>query len=122
MFAKILVDEKNSPFFYIYFLRSSETGLVKVGRTKNLIRRIATLTEEMGGHLYLLCSIPTFDHSTESYVVQLLKPYRATGREWFYIDDKDLRDVIVEVVRGVRHWTDEPIARVRQYELVEGPR
>ena len=58
----IRIDDCRTSYFCIYVVKSSETGLVEVGRTRNLGERLSHLTAQMGKHpLTLLCAIPTHD-------------------------------------------------------------
>lgn len=69
----------------IYFLRSLETGLVKIGTTKNYHARLTALQAEHG-ELQLL-GVTEGSYFEERDLHQRFAEYRAdhvSGREWFY--------------------------------------
>ena len=117
--ASVSVLDFVAPYHYVYFIRALNTGLVKIGRTKNLGHRFAQLTS-LVGPLKIIGCIPTFDPYLENQIHRLLKSHqvrlgdKAVGlTEWFQLSDEVAVIVIKEILRGIRSWSEEPTARVR---------
>jgi hypothetical protein len=133
--SDVSVLDKVVPFHYVYFVRARKSGLVKIGRTKNLGQRLQELTAYVGP-LTLLCCIPTFDPYLETQVIKFLKSHSKNlhwttleegGREWFTIEDEQLFIILKEILKGFRNWSDaapsrieagKSFVRVRDGELV----
>lgn len=114
MVVEVKVLDKITPFHYVYFVRANETGLTKIGRTKNLGQRFAGLKSRVGP-LTLLCCIPTFDSYLETQILKILRSHSIDGkeREWFTLPEEVLFIVIKEVLRGFRNWSEEPTPRIQ---------
>ena len=66
-----------------YIVRNNTNGLIKIGRSRDVERRVRSLSTAAGSELELLCTI---DKDIENELHHKFSNYRTTG-EWF--DDKD---------------------------------
>jgi len=72
-----------------YILKNPDTNLIKVGKTKNLGKRIASLSREFGVELIL---IGWCDTDFENIIHEDYKEKRKYG-EWFNLSDDDVLDI-----------------------------
>lgn len=70
----------------VYLLRSSKTGLMKIGYTKHLGKRVRELSNAQGGELRIVDTIPG-SKQLERDLQNTLSEYRTQG-EWFMNDEK----------------------------------
>lgn len=70
----------------IYFIDDCERGLIKIGMSKNVTRRLRSLRKEFGGHLRLITSFAG-PGDLETYLHRNLVDWRVTG-EWFEPSDQ----------------------------------
>lgn len=77
---------------YIYFLKA-DNGLIKIGRTKDLDKRLDHFTTKLPYKLELIHSIKTSDYvGLEESFHDKYKANRKRG-EWFDLDDSDIEDI-----------------------------
>lgn len=76
--------------FGTYIIENLDTGLYKIGRTKNIVKRINDLKKEHGDNLVL---IAFKSEDIEAELHELLKYNRFFG-EWFNCDLNQILDVI----------------------------
>lgn len=75
-----------------YIIENKDTGLYKIGRTKNIVKRLYDLKKEHGSNLFL---VAFKDEDIESLLHEKLKFYRFFG-EWFNCDINLILDIINE--------------------------
>ena len=82
---------------YLYAIRDSESGYVKIGYSINPHDRLRELQTGSGGKLELIHSEPVADRCArllEQSLHRELNPLRVRG-EWFRIDESFARNAIV---------------------------
>lgn len=81
---KALTDIVNSlDVGFVYFIRDTSSGMVKVGKSKNVWKRLKTLQNSTPGTLEILKTVATLSKSElESTFHKALKDYKVLG-EWF---------------------------------------
>lgn len=81
---------------FVYFLSAEEAGVVKIGVTDDLDRRIGSITRMSPLPLELLLAIPG-DHKVESQMHERFKAQRLHG-EWFSTTDGKILEFIAAYV------------------------
>lgn len=77
---------------FVYFIKA-DNGLIKIGKTKDLNKRLDHFTAKLPYRLDLIHSIKTDDtQELEEYFHNKFSKKRKRG-EWFELDDKDIREV-----------------------------
>jgi len=79
----------------VYFVASVDHALIKIGKTKDVARRFASLSNMSPAPLRLAYTVE-YDVSLESRIHDYLSDYRAHG-EWFHAAPE-----VVDFVRGVK--------------------
>jgi hypothetical protein len=80
----------------VYFIAAVDAGKIKIGKTTNIQKRMATLTTMSPVPLQLVHSVQ-YDNNLERRIHEHLKEYRAHG-EWFHADKP-----VLEFVRNVKN-------------------
>jgi hypothetical protein len=83
----------------VYFIAAPDVAMIKIGKTVDLKKRMATLRTMSPAPLELACTIE-YDAGLEARIHQYLKKYRSHG-EWFHATK--------EVVDFMRGYCDEGI-------------
>jgi Meiotically up-regulated gene 113 len=100
----------------VYVLRSGNSSLFKIGRTRNLGRRMEQLASGNPDRLTLFDSIETDDAAAcETYLHHRLRSRRSKdsdATEFFDLDPEELRDVI----QDARAFLDDFIPKQREAE------
>jgi hypothetical protein len=87
----------------IYFLRSRTTGLVKIGMSRNLPKRIEGLKRILPDKIDVLALLPAADCAgAENSIHRFLSDNRSHG-EWFRATGEDIE-------AAIRHWVLEVAA------------
>lgn len=68
----------------VYFLRASAQGPIKIGKARDITRRVATLQTALPDELHLLLTIPGYGHE-EAWFHKRFEHLRLRG-EWFHAD------------------------------------
>ncbi len=91
----------------VYFARSTKTGLIKIGSSRNVKQRMKTLSWAEGATVILLYAVrsrsPILD---ERHAQDCLKEYRVRG-EWFRINDSHIQQArrsLVDLHRRQYEW------------------
>lgn len=71
----------------VYLLRDSNTGLVKIGRTTDINKRLSSLQTGHPSHLQLLHTIDCADYILEEAFLHSILRYFRTRGEWFRLSD-----------------------------------
>lgn len=81
---------------YVYFVKSTETNFVKIGRTTNLKSRIKSMQTVSPFELELFASYETTDSEAEEILAHdFFEDHHKRG-EWFEISDCEILDFIKE--------------------------
>lgn len=76
---------------YIYLIESLETGQFKIGKTKNVKRRLKTLQTGNGGKLKIIEIFQTkYPNKLESYLHNYFSHEKTIG-EWFTFSHGDIK-------------------------------
>lgn len=87
--------------YSIYFARSVNSGLIKIGRTQQLESRLALLGRPCnGGRVELLAVVETKFEDAEQVFHKMFRAFLAKGREWFSIGEDEVREAI-------RRWDED---------------
>jgi len=79
----------------VYFIAAVDAGKIKIGKTVDIEKRLATLRTMSPVDIELVCTID-YDEGLERRIHEHLKEYRANG-EWFYADQP-----VLDFIRGYR--------------------
>lgn len=91
--------------YSIYFARSVNSGLIKIGRTQELWNRLRNLSNPCnGGRVELVASIDTQIFEAEQVFHWMFRNFRVEGRsrEWFAISAEQVSEGLVRWERS-RH-------------------
>lgn len=96
----------------VYFIAAVDAGVIKIGRTNNIDKRLATLRTFSPVELKLVCTV-NYDDGLEKRIHQHLKEYRSHG-EWFYADKP-----VLDFIRGYQQhgivWVVERVGDASPY-------
>lgn len=82
---------------YVYFIKNHNSGLVKVGYSKNPWARLAELRRNYGSELSVVATIKTVEKSEVS-IHAALAEFRVEG-EWFF-ESECIKSLILAIVAG----------------------
>jgi hypothetical protein len=97
---------------YVYFITNPDTGLVKIGYSKNPWARLAELRRSYGSELNVVATIKTVDKSEVS-IHATLADYRVEG-EWF-VENECIKSLISQVAAGQITTVDATRSYVESY-------
>lgn len=72
--------------YYLYVLKNSPQGNIKIGRTKDIMTRLKSLSgSNTGGNILVKIAVsdPTYLYTLEGLLHLEFKNYRIPGTEWF---------------------------------------
>lgn len=96
----------------VYFIAAVDAGMIKIGKTRDMKKRMATLRTMSPVGLEVVCTI-AYDDSLEKRIHEHLKEYRAHG-EWFYADKP-----VLDFIRGYREngvrWVVDQVGEAGHY-------
>lgn len=81
---------------YLYVLENAPQGNIKIGRTKNIMRRLRSLSgSNTGGNALVKIAVspPTYLYTLERLTHWAFARYRISGTEWFCGEDLDFATV-----------------------------
>jgi len=108
------------PVGYVYIYRSGDTNVFKIGKAKDVQRRIKTHATGNPEPLTEFDVIETEHYvQCETYLHHRLrsKQYRrGEGKEWFEVDPDELRGLIVDA----RHYADEVVPMIAECATLSG--
>lgn len=81
---------------YLYVLENAPQGNIKIGRTKNIMRRLRSLSgSNTGGNtlVRIAVSSPTYLYTLERLAHWAFAAYRIPGTEWFCGEDLKFSEV-----------------------------
>lgn len=114
-YASDMIDRaRQDPFersMWVYFLRESGIGAIKIGTSKNVALRVRSIASGMPHGLTLLATMPGW-HRVETLVHQLFEHARIRG-EWFR-PIPELLEYIDEIKSSSEHTSPtSPVEEVR---------
>lgn len=77
----------------VYFIKSEETGLIKIGYSKDLMGRINGLRQEHKAEMELIHYISTYDSVGLEQVMHTLFSEKRINGEWFDLSEEDIRRI-----------------------------
>jgi hypothetical protein len=92
--SKGLTPGESKQIGYVYFIKDESSGLIKIGRTKNIERRTAIFRKTFKFTITLLQHVKTLNY--EKIELALHKHYdkkRMRG-EWFKLDSMDIEQIL----------------------------
>lgn len=85
--------KKNLQKGYVYFIKSLDTGLIKIGRSGEVEKRLNQISKELEEQLVLIRKIPQENSvKAEKELHQLYAEYRKFG-EWFNLPETEIRKI-----------------------------
>jgi hypothetical protein len=75
---------------YVYFIRHQKSGLIKIGRTKNLERRISIFTKRLQSPIKLVHSIQTLNYEKIELAFHRYFDAKRKMGEWFALVEADV--------------------------------
>lgn len=93
----------------VYLIKDTNTGLVKIGRTTDVSKRLSSLQIGHPSHLQLLHTIDCSDYKQEEAFLHSILRYFRTRGEWFRLSDD-----IIEWICSIP--TDPSITTRKDYE------
>ncbi len=103
---------------WIYFVKSNDTGLIKIGYTRDLGRRLSSLRlRSVAGMTLITTTKSAYGPADENYLHRYLNRFRAYG-EWFRITER-------QAFAARRHlyahkWPHTPVNTQRRYVYIHG--
>lgn len=115
---KLTLDEKKLLFVArhslttVYFIAAVDAGKIKIGKTVDLKKRLASLSTMSPVDVTLVCSVD-YDDGLEGRIHRHLSEYRSHG-EWFHADP-----FVLDFIRGYRdggiRWLVEQVGESGEY-------
>ena len=88
---------------YVYFIKNEDNGLIKIGKTNNLNKRLKQIKRQfthlglMAPELTLIEYMETEDSTKlEKIAHEKFKQYRAIG-EWFSINELQIKQCVIDM-------------------------
>lgn len=80
---------------YVYLLKHPSTGLYKIGKTKNIEKRLKEFKTGNPDNIFLLKSFESKDfYSKIESILHNLYQTQRVQNEWFDLDDKDVNNFL----------------------------
>lgn len=87
---------------HVYFIKNTFTNNYKIGKTKNLDKRLKQLQTGCDSQLIIYKYIETINFKTETHIHNYFKKYKILG-EWYNITSNDI-DKIIELIDGSHNY------------------
>lgn len=95
--SKDLLPGESKQIGYVYFIQNKSSGLIKIGRTTDIERRIAEFTKMFSFPIELIQHFKTLNYEKiEKSFHAFYKPKRKYG-EWFKLDELDIEQILKKV-------------------------
>jgi hypothetical protein len=78
---------------YVYFIQHQKSGLIKIGRTKHLERRIAIFTKRFQSPIKLIHSIQTLNYEKIELAFHQYFHNKRNMGEWFSLGEADIEQI-----------------------------
>jgi hypothetical protein len=92
--SKDLLPGESKQIGYVYFIQNKTSGLIKIGRTRDIERRVAIFTRLFSFPIDLIQHFKTLNYEMiEKSFHTFYKSKRKYG-EWFKLDEQDIEQIL----------------------------
>jgi hypothetical protein len=92
--SKDLLPGESKQIGYVYFIKNKTSGLIKIGRTRDIERRVTIFTRLFSFPIELIQHFKTLNYEKiEKSFHTFYKSKRKYG-EWFKLDEQDLKQIL----------------------------